>query len=222
VTKGAIQWVEREPIRAERIDQVWVRGWLHLPAAERKPYGLVIAHGAGSNCDSPLLAAVAETFADAGYPALRIDLPYRQMKPKGPPIPGGSARDREGLLRAVQTMRDITPHVILGGHSYGGRQSTMLAAEQAGVAEMLLLLSYPLHPPRKLEQLRTAHFPNLRTPALFVHGARDPFGSIDEMRTAIALIPAPVRLAAIEKAGHELGAQHAPVVFQETVGMLEK
>jgi predicted alpha/beta-hydrolase family hydrolase len=217
VTKSAMQWLEREPI-----DQVWVRGWLHLPDSERKPYGVVLAHGAGSNCDSPLLVAVAETFADAGYPALRIDLPYRQMKPKGPPTPGGSATDREGLLRAVHVMREITAHVILGGHSYGGRQASMLAAEQSGVAEMLLLLSYPLHPPRKPEQLRTTHFPNLRTPALFVHGTRDPFGSIDELRTAIALIPAPTKLVAIEKAGHELGAQHAPLVFQETVGMLTK
>ena len=119
-------------------------------------------------------------------------------------------------------MREIAPHVILGGHSYGGRQASMLAAEQPDIAEMLLLLSYPLHPPRKREQLRTAHFPNLRTPALFVHGTRDPFGSIDELRTAIALIPAPTKLVAIEKAGHELGAQHAPVVFQETMGMLNK
>ena len=66
--------------------------------------------------------------------------------------------------------------VVLGGHSYGGRQATMLAAEEPGVAEALLLLSYPLHPPNKPAQLRTAHFPQLRTPALFVSGTKDPFG----------------------------------------------
>jgi len=212
MTEPGVEWLERPS----------VRGWLHLPRGDKQPHGLVIAHGAGSNCDSPLLKAVAGAFADAGYPALRIDLPYRQLKPKGPPIPGSSARDREGLSRAVEAMREIAPQVILGGHSYGGRQASMLAADQPGVAEMLLLLSYPLHPPRKPEQLRTAHFPNVRTPSLFIHGTRDSFGLIDEMQVAIALIPAPAKLVAIEKAGHELGAQHAPVILREAVGMLTK
>jgi hypothetical protein len=52
--------------------------------------------------------------------------------------------------------------------------------------------------------MRTAHFPDLRTPALFVHGSRDPFGGIEEMRAALALIPARVDLVAIEGAGHDL------------------
>lgn len=208
--KLGVEWVEKE----------LVRGWLHLPAGEKQPHGLVIAHGAGSNCDSELLTAVAEAFAEAGYPALRIDLPYRQLKPKGPPIPGGSARDREGLQRAVEAMREYSPRVILGGHSYGGRQASMLASEQPDVAEMLLLLSYPLHPPRKRDQLRTAHFPNLRTPALFIHGTRDSFGLIDEMQLALPLIPVRTKLVVIEKAGHELGAQHAPLILQETALML--
>ena len=80
--------------------------------------GLVITHGAGSNCESPLLRAVAETFAAAGFFVLRCDLPYRQQRPTGPPFPGAAARDREGLQRASEAMREITPEfVILGGHS---------------------------------------------------------------------------------------------------------
>ena len=200
----------------ERIDREMIAGWLHRPQGDQKNQGLVITHGAGSNCNSPLLVAVAEAFAAAGYPVLRCDLPYRQVKPTGPPIPGGSARDREGLRRAALFMREIAECVILGGHSYGGRQATMLAAEDPEVAEMLLLLSYPLHPPRKPEQLRTGHFEKLRTPALFIHGTRDPFGRIDEMQAAIALTPARTKLVAIEKVGHELGAGAAPVILRET------
>ena len=178
--------------------------------------GLVITHGAGSNCESPLLRAVAETFAAAGFFVLRCDLPYRQQRPTGPPFPGAAVRDREGLQRASEAMREITPEfVILGGHSYGGRQATLLAAETPGVADMLLLLSYPLHPPRKPEQLRTQHFPHLRTPALFIHGTRDPFGSIEEMSTALSAIPARHQLVTIEKAGHELGAAAAAVILRE-------
>jgi uncharacterized protein len=179
--------------------------------------GVVMAHGAGSNCESALLRAVAEAFAGAGFYVLRCDLPYRQLRPTGPPFPGAAARDREGLQQAAAAMREITPeYVVLGGHSYGGRQVTLLAAESPNIADVLLLLSYPLHPPRKAEQLRTQHFPRLRTPALFIHGARDPFGSVDEMTAALAVIPARHQLVAIEKAGHELGAGAAAVILRET------
>ncbi|MEO8592400.1 MAG: alpha/beta family hydrolase [Candidatus Solibacter sp.] len=80
----------------------------------------------------------------------------------------------------------------------------MLAAEQTGAADGLLLLSYPLHPPKKPEQLRTAYFPQWQTPALFVHGTRDPFGSVEELRQAMAAIPARVELMPVEGAGHDL------------------
>ena len=94
--------------------------------------------------------------------------------------------------------------VLLGGHSYGGRQASMLATEEPDVAAALLLLSYPLHPPGKPEQLRTAHLPNLRTPAVFVQGTKDEFGSIEEILAALDLIPAQTELVAVENAGHDL------------------
>ena len=100
-------------------------------------------------------------------------------------------------------------NVLLAGHSYGGRQSSMLCADlseqEADLVAGLLLLSYPLHPPRKPEQQRTQHLPNLHTPALFIHGTRDPFGSIAEMKQALKMIPAKTKLIPIEGAGHDLG-----------------
>jgi uncharacterized protein len=181
-----------------------VRGFLHEPQ-QANGEGLVLTHGAGANCQSKLLIALAGAFADAGYLVLRCDLPFRQSRPHGPPFPAISARDREGLRRAVDVLRSRTPgRVFLGGHSYGGRQGSMLAAEQPQLVAGLLLLSYPLHPPRKPAQLRTAHFPQLKTPSLFVHGGRDPFGSHDEMKAALALIAGQTMLLEIEGAGHEL------------------
>jgi len=185
-----------------------VRGVLHRPVAPFSD-GIVLAHGAGSNHNSPILIAVADALARSGIAALRCDLPFRQTRPHGPPGPGDAARDRVGLKNAVAAMKNIaTGRIFLGGHSYGGRQATMLCAElakeDAQLASGLLLFSYPLHPPRKPEQLRTQHFPRLQTKALFVHGTRDPFGSIGEMEAALQLIPAPTRLLAIEGAGHEL------------------
>jgi predicted alpha/beta-hydrolase family hydrolase len=181
-----------------------VRGFLHEPSQPGVD-ALVLTHGAGANCQSKLLIALAEVFANTGYLVLRCDLPFRQSRPHGPPFPAMAARDREGLRRAVEVLRLKTAgRIFLGGHSYGGRQATMLAAEQPQLVAGLLLLSYPLHPPRKPTQLRTEHFPRLHTPALFMHGGRDPFGSHSEMDAALELIPAHKMMLEIEGAGHEL------------------
>lgn len=181
-----------------------VRGFLHRPERDRAD-GLVLTHGAGANAQSPLLTAVAEAFCTAGLMVLRCDLPFRQARPHGPPPRGSAERDQQGLRAAVAAMRRQTGgRIFLGGHSYGGRQASMLVAGERDVAEALLLLSYPLHPPRHFDQLRTVHFPQLNTPGLFIHGMRDPFGSIAEMEAALALIPARTQLHSVEGAGHEL------------------
>jgi uncharacterized protein len=182
-----------------------VRGFLHSPA---NPNGdaLIVTHGAGSNCAAPLLVALAEHFAVHDYAVLRCDLPYRQERRTGPPFPGNTERDRAGLRNAVTALHGkVAGRIFLGGHSYGGRQATMLCAAEPELVSGLLLLSYPLHPPRKPEQLRIQHLPNLRTPSLFVHGSRDPFGSIEEMKRALHLVPAKHDLLEVEGAGHDLG-----------------
>jgi predicted alpha/beta-hydrolase family hydrolase len=182
-----------------------VRGFSHAP---ENPSGdaLILTHGAGSNCDAPLLVALGEAFAGHGYTVLRCDLPFRQDRRTGPPFPGNAERDRAGLRNAVALLRkQISGRIFLGGHSYGGRQSTMLCAAEPDLVSGLLLLSYPLHPPRKPEQLRIQHLSNLRTPSLFVHGTRDPFGATDEMKKALQLIPAKHELLEVEGAGHDLG-----------------
>lgn len=182
-----------------------LRGFLHHPDHPSSD-GLVLTHGAGSNCQTTLLVALAETFTGAGFTVLRCDLPFRQTRPYGPPGPGDAARDREGLKQAAARLRSrISGSIFVGGHSYGGRQASMLCAEEPELAAGLLLLSYPLHPPRKPEQLRTQHFTKLATPTLFVHGTRDPFGSLSELESARKLIPGKTMLLPVESAGHDLG-----------------
>jgi predicted alpha/beta-hydrolase family hydrolase len=169
------------------------------------PDTLILTHGAGSNRNAPLLVAVDRAISVLGIHVLRVNLPYREDRPTGPPRPGDAARDRAGLRDLVlKAKSEHGGRVFLGGHSYGGRQASMLAADEPGLVDGLLLLSYPLHPPRKPEQLRTAHFPNLRTQALFIHGTRDPFGLPAELEAALKLIPARTTLVLIEGAGHDL------------------
>jgi uncharacterized protein len=178
---------------------------LHSP---ENPIGdaLILTHGAGSDCNAPLLVALGEGFAGHGYVVLRCDLAFRQARRTGPPFPGNAERDRAGLRNAVAVLRkSVSGRIFLGGHSYGGRQATMLCAAEPDLVSGLLLLSYPLHPPRKPEQLRSQHLPNLRTPSLFVQGTRDPFGSVEEIEKALQLIPAKMGLLKVEGAGHDLG-----------------
>jgi predicted alpha/beta-hydrolase family hydrolase len=191
-----------------------MQGSLHEPdrAADE---AIVLTHGAGSDRHSPLLVELAEAFASRGVLALRCDMPYRQARPKGPPSPSGAARDRAGLKHALDSLRGRAKRLYLGGSSYGGRQSTMLAAEEREVADALLLLSYPLHPPGKPERLRTEHFPNLATPCLFVHGSRDTFGTLEELGEALRLIPARHELLAVEGGTHGLAKKASPEAIVE-------
>jgi len=181
-----------------------VRGVWHAAAA-RDADGLVLTHGAGGNADAPLLVAVAEAFATHGVSVLRCDLPFRQARPRGAPSPAGAARDRAGLRAALAVLRERAGgRLFLGGHSYGGRQASMLVAEEPALVGGLLLQSYPLHPPGRPSTVRSAHLPKIRVPTLFVHGAGDAFATREELDAARALIPAHTELLGAS-GGHDLG-----------------
>src|SRR5437879_2034633 len=181
-----------------------VRGYLHRPEVPSGD-GVVLSHGAGGNAQSALLQALAEAFAGSGFIVLRCDLPFRQLRHYGPPRPGDAARDRQGLKSAVAVMTKLAQaRVFVGGQSYGGRQASMLVAEEK-LTDGLVLLSYPLHPPGHPEKLRIEHLPKLQVPTLFVHGTRDPFGSIEEIESARKLIQEKSFLLPVDGAGHDLG-----------------
>ena len=163
---------------------------------------LVLAHGAGGNHEAPLLVTLAGAFAAAGVTVLRCDLSFRQVRASGPPRPADAERDRRGLAAALDALADRTAPHLLGGHSYGGRQASMLLAEQPTRAQGLLLLSYPLHPPGKPERRRIDHLPGIRVPTLFVHGTRDPFGTPEEIEAARALVPGRTALLVVSGAAH--------------------
>ena len=150
-------------------------------------------------------SALAEAFCTAGVTVMRCDLPFRQARPHGPPMRGKAEQDQEGLRAAMAALhRETQGRIFLGGHSYGGRQASMLAAATPGLVEALLLLSYPLHPPQKPQEMRTKHFPSLEPPSLFVSGERDGFGTQVELEAALKMIPARTELMMMPTAGHEL------------------
>ncbi len=196
---------EHSPI-VERIDTDDVCGYLHFTTG-KSVGSLALTHGAGGNCRSPLIANVAQHWAAHGVTVLAFDLAFRRAKPSGPPHPSKASGDRESIVAAVRLLGDrATGPLLMGGHSYGGRQASMIAAEQPDLASGLVLFSYPLHPPKKPEKSRTAHFPELRIPTLFVSGTKDPFGTPRELSNAIAMVPSKTACIEILGAGHDLSA----------------
>ncbi|MGI9123268.1 MAG: alpha/beta hydrolase family protein [Mycobacterium sp.] len=182
-----------------------VDGIAHEPSGT--PAGVVVlTHGAGGSRESALLIRICEEWAARGWLALRYKLPYRRRRPKGPPS-GSSTADLAGVAEAIAVAAGLAAGpVIAGGHSYGGRLTSMAVAGGAPVST-LTLFSYPLHPPGKPERLRTEHFGAIVVPTVFTHGTSDPFGTIAELRDAVTLIPAPTEIVEVSGARHDLGSK---------------
>jgi predicted alpha/beta-hydrolase family hydrolase len=147
---------------------------------EDAPLTLVLAHGAGGPMDSPFMAKVAQGVAAEGFRAVRFEFPYmaarRTSGKRGAP-------DREPVL--LDTWRKVIAELggparlVIGGKSMGGRMASMVADEQK--VRGLVCLGYPFHPPGQPDRLRTKHLADLKTPALFVQGTRDQFGTKEDV-----------------------------------------
>jgi len=186
-----------------------IAGVAHQPA-DAAAGVVVLTHGAGGSRDSPMLIRICEEWARRGWLAVRYNLPYRRRRPKGPPS-GSATADQAGVVEAIELARTLLARtttdgpVIAGGHSYGGRMTSMVAASTP--LDVLTLFSYPLHPPGKPERARTEHLPLITVPTVFTHGTSDPFGTIDELRAAAALVRGPTEIVEITGARHDLGSK---------------
>ncbi len=195
-------------IAGMNLDQI--AGVAHEPSggSGRVPTGIVVlTHGAGGDRDSPLLQQVCDEWAQRGWLAVRYNLPYRRRRPSGPPS-GSAAADRAGIVEAITVCRALAGGpLIAGGHSYGGRQTSMVVAGHEAdpvKVDVLTLFSYPVHPPGKPERARTEHLPDIRVPTVFTHGTSDPFGTPAELRAAAALIKGTTAVVEIASARHDL------------------
>ena len=162
---------------------------------------ILLTHGAGTDANSKFLIELDQALTAEGASVHRYTLPFRQLGKM--PNPKVAVQDREGLLQELERLRtERGGTIVAAGHSYGGRQITMLAGEHPRVADRIVSMSYPLHPPGKPDQPRTQHFPALRTPLLIIQGTRDDFGSREEIEQAAELITAPKRLLFLEGEKH--------------------
>jgi predicted alpha/beta-hydrolase family hydrolase len=185
-------------------------------AARRKPppRALLLTPGAGAGRDQAQLVALDDALTADGWTVERMDFPYRIAGRKAPDrAPVLLEAVRAGAAALAERAGCAPDRVVLGGRSMGGRMCSMAVAQGLPAAG-LVLLSYPLHPPGRLDKQpeRTAHFPDLRVPCLFVSGTRDAFGTPEELAPLVEAVSGPVRLVRIAGAGHDLTRKSNEVI----------
>lgn len=174
--------------------------------------GVVLFPGAGSSASHASLVSLEEALAP--LPVLRVDFPYRKA--------GKSFPDKAPVL--VQCVKDEvrafakslgveTTNIVIGGRSMGGRMCSMANADENDPLQVagLVLMSYPLHPPKKPENLRTEHLPRIAAPVLAISGTKDNFGTPEELRDAFEVVPTKVEWQFLENARHELQRKDAEI-----------
>ena len=168
--------------------------------AGAKAPALVVAHGAGAGMHHPFMAGFCDALAEAGISAMRFNFPYIETGRKSP----GSPKDAIAAFAAAveaATARTGGRPVFAGGKSYGGRISSMAAAEGMPAAG-LVFLGYPLHPPGKPAMVRDAHLYDLKLPMLFLQGTKDPFATPVVLQPVLKKLGKRATYVAFEGAGH--------------------
>jgi predicted alpha/beta-hydrolase family hydrolase len=133
----------------------------------------VCAHGAGGNLADRGVVTTARTMREHGLHTVRFNFVYREKKIGRPdPMPRLTTCTEAVVEHTRRELGSRT--LIVGGRSMGGRAASVLASEGFD-CDGLLLLAYPLHPPKQPEKLRSAHLPAIRQPVLCINGTRDEF-----------------------------------------------
>jgi len=180
-------------------------GATSYPAPEPAHALLVLAHGAGAGQTHPFMVSVAQALAVRGISVVTFDFPYMRERRKVPDrAPVLEAAFRE-VIAAARESAGLP--LFIGGKSMGGRMATHLGAQQLEALKGIVVFGYPLHPPGRPEQLRTAHLPSIAAPMLIVQGEKDTFGTPDELRPVIKTMTAPVTLHVVEGGDHSLTAR---------------
>lgn len=181
--------------------------------------GVVLTHGAGADHTAPILVEIDRALHP--LPVHRFDFPYRRKPGRRPPDRAPKLlASIEEEIELFSSAADLDPaKLVLGGRSMGGRMCSMAVADGTPAAG-LVMLSYPLHPPKKPEKLRVDHFGDITVPCLFVLGDKDPFGTRAEFEEHLAAIPGPVKVVWLEGANHSPKPSHEETIVAAVVDFI--
>jgi predicted alpha/beta-hydrolase family hydrolase len=193
---------------------------LLYPAAKgkRARVTVVLGHGAGANQLSGFMVMIAQGLAALGIDVMTFNFVYKEQ---GRSIPDPKARLEscyQAVIKTARTNRKLKKNrLVIGGKSMGGRiASQVAAAEPDGIAG-LVFLGYPLHAPGRPDKLRDAHLKDIPAAMLFVQGARDTFGTAEEIRAVIKRLHLPAKVYVIEGGDHSFKVPKSLGVPQQNV-----
>jgi len=193
---------------------------LLYPAAKRQSAGvtLLLGHGAGANQLSGFMVMIAKGLAARGVDVMTFNFVYKE---RGRSIPDPKARLEscyQAVIKTAQTNRKLKKNrLIIGGKSMGGRIASQVAAVAPDGIAGLVFLGYPLHPPGRPDKTRDAHLKDIQAPMLFVQGARDAFGTAEEIRAVIKGLRLSAKVYVIEGGDHSFKVPKSPGASQEKV-----
>jgi uncharacterized protein len=167
---------------------------------------LVLAHGAGAGQQHPFMVSMARVLSGKGIAVVTFDFPYMRERRK---VPDKAPLLEAAFRQAIDAARSWASGLplMIGGKSMGGRMATHLAAQQLDGLKGVVVFGYPLHPPGKPDQPRTAHLPSITAPMLIIQGERDTFGTPDELRPVMKTMTAQVTLHVVAKGDHSLSVR---------------
>ncbi|MGA9770598.1 MAG: alpha/beta fold hydrolase [Blastocatellia bacterium] len=177
---------------------------------------LLLGHGAGADQTSNFMVSFAIGLQARGIDVVTFNFLYTEQGRRAPDRNDKLESAYRAAIAAVKTDRRLKQNrLMIGGKSMGGRIASQVAAEGVEDLAGLVFLGYPLHPPGKPEKLRIEHLPKIHKPMLFVQGARDSFGTPDELQPVIKKIKA--SLYSIEGGDHSFTVAKRWPVSQEQV-----
>lgn len=158
----------------------------------------LLGHGAGGRDDTLDLILAAQVLTAHGWRVGLVDQPWRVAGRAVAPRPAALDAAWTAVVRAVLSAHP-DGQGLLGGRSAGARVACRSATAWAAGRDEgmpapdrlagLLLISFPLHPPGKPQASRVGELTDaLATgvPVRVVQGSTDPFGTGDEILTAVA------------------------------------
>ena len=152
----------------------------------REKTGIIVAHGAGNDMNTPLIASFTEKLALSGYTALRFNFLYKERGKKAPDRQETLVETWQAVHRfARETLAGAIDSWVAAGKSMGGRVASQMVAGGLLPVDGVIFLGYPLHPANDKEKLRDAHLYDIEIPLLFFAGTRDPLCDIGNLRAVL-------------------------------------